>query len=171
MSCCVLLCLDGRLAIVRLISSSLRHFIFCLLGSYFRAAGVACVTFLVPKENRMDCFEHDFLSDRHAIFGVNMHLIRVLLRDVGLDASLWSGLTMWSFECSLVPFIWSLFDPRAVAVASLTWVPCCPPRWLPCCIPLQFILCGAWLVIRGRCTWSLVSVKDFSPFTLCLACG
>lgn len=62
-------------------------------------------------QRKMSTFKHDFPSNRLVEFGVKMRLIRVLLTDVVLDASRWGFLTMWSFERSLVPFMWFLLCP------------------------------------------------------------
>ena len=85
-SCCVLRCFDGHLAITRPIVSPLSPFIFGLLTLYFRGLRVLLVL-CAGFQRKMSTFRHNFPFDRLTEFGVKMRLIRVLSADVVLDSS------------------------------------------------------------------------------------
>lgn len=85
-SCCVLRCFDGHLAITRPIVSPLSPFIFGLLTLFFRGLRVLLVL-CAGFQRKMSTFRHNFPFDRLTEFGVKMRLIRVLSADVVLDSS------------------------------------------------------------------------------------
>ena len=85
-SCCVLRCFDGHLAITRPIVR-LRVLSSLACSRYFfrglRVLLVLCAGF----QRKMSTFRHNFPFDRLTEFGVKMRLIRVLSADVVLDSS------------------------------------------------------------------------------------